>query len=322
MAYRLTGDDEDARDVTQDTYLRAYRALDRFRGDARFQTWLYRITANSASTLLGQRARHRHDELTEEAPVADDRIHIDPVARGEGDSLRHHHLTDALRRLPPGLRSVVVLRERLRPAPRRHRRGARHLGHRWPRCASTGPAVACATTSMPTRTRARPVRCEQLADRLPAAAEGLEALDPTARRHVERCLRCQADAVQYRKVLRAMRALRTEVLVPAPGLLPDQQQRMAVEHGTLIDGSHIAGPLLVIAGAGSGKTNTLAHRVAHLIVNGADPRRILLMTFSRRAATEMTVGSSASVPGCLARVRASWAMRSPGPARFMESAHG
>ncbi|TCS06965.1 ATP-dependent helicase [Rhizobium sp. BK418] len=65
------------------------------------------------------------------------------------------------------------------------------------------------------------------------------------------------------------------------------QQRMAVEHGTLIDGSHVAGPLLVIAGAGSGKTNTLAHRVAHLILKGADPRRILLMTFSRRAAAEM-----------------------------------
>ena len=47
------------------------------------------------------------------------------------------------------------------------------------------------------------------------------------------------------------------------------------------------GPLLVIAGAGSGKTNTLAHRVAHLIVNGADPGRILLLTFSRRAAAEM-----------------------------------
>jgi DNA helicase-2/ATP-dependent DNA helicase PcrA len=46
-------------------------------------------------------------------------------------------------------------------------------------------------------------------------------------------------------------------------------------------------PLLVIAGAGSGKTNTLAHRVAHLIVSGADPRRILLMTFSRRASAEM-----------------------------------
>ena len=64
------------------------------------------------------------------------------------------------------------------------------------------------------------------------------------------------------------------------------EQRRAVEHG--VGAGIIGGPLLVIAGAGSGKTNTLAHRVAHLIVNGADPRRILLMTFSRRAAAEMT----------------------------------
>jgi DNA helicase-2/ATP-dependent DNA helicase PcrA len=62
------------------------------------------------------------------------------------------------------------------------------------------------------------------------------------------------------------------------------EQRLAVMHG---DGG-VCGPLLIIAGAGSGKTNTLAHRVAHLIVRGADPRRILLMTFSRRAAAEMT----------------------------------
>lgn len=67
------------------------------------------------------------------------------------------------------------------------------------------------------------------------------------------------------------------------------EQRRAVEHGVGSgpDGRP-ASPLLVIAGAGSGKTNTLAHRVAHLIVNGADPRRILLMTFSRRAAAEMS----------------------------------
>nr|WP_249159282.1 ATP-dependent helicase [Bradyrhizobium jicamae] len=64
------------------------------------------------------------------------------------------------------------------------------------------------------------------------------------------------------------------------------EQRRAVEHGVGADGT-IGSPLLVIAGAGSGKTNTLAHRVAHLIVAGADPRRILLMTFSRRAAAEM-----------------------------------
>ncbi len=61
-------------------------------------------------------------------------------------------------------------------------------------------------------------------------------------------------------------------------------QRRAVLHGV---GAVASSPLLVIAGAGSGKTNTLAHRVAHLMVSGADPRRILLMTFSRRAASEM-----------------------------------
>ena len=62
------------------------------------------------------------------------------------------------------------------------------------------------------------------------------------------------------------------------------EQRAAVLHG---DG-RVAGPLLIIAGAGSGKTNTLAHRLSHLVLEGADPRRILLMTFSRRAAAEMT----------------------------------
>src|SRR6266567_7619613 len=66
------------------------------------------------------------------------------------------------------------------------------------------------------------------------------------------------------------------------------EQRRAVEHGVLEKDCSPRSPLLVIAGAGSGKTNTLAHRVAHLIVNGADPRRILLMTFSRRAASAMT----------------------------------
>ncbi|MFU2488596.1 ATP-dependent helicase [Thauera sp. WH-1] len=68
-------------------------------------------------------------------------------------------------------------------------------------------------------------------------------------------------------------------------------QRAAVEHGiteaTAGDGPAPAAPLLVIAGAGSGKTNTLAHRVAQLIAHGADPGRMLLLTFSRRAADEM-----------------------------------
>ena len=62
-------------------------------------------------------------------------------------------------------------------------------------------------------------------------------------------------------------------------------QRAAAVFGV---GEGISPPLLIIAGAGSGKTATLAHRVAHLLVHGADPRRILLMTFSRRAASELT----------------------------------
>jgi DNA helicase-2/ATP-dependent DNA helicase PcrA len=82
--------------------------------------------------------------------------------------------------------------------------------------------------------------------------------------------------------------------LPMPAAYLDKlnpDQRRAVEHGVC---EHSAGDsttdtsLLVIAGAGSGKTSTLAHRVVHLAANGVDPRRILLMTFSRRAAIEMT----------------------------------
>ncbi len=61
------------------------------------------------------------------------------------------------------------------------------------------------------------------------------------------------------------------------------EQRAAVEHGVSND-LKATPPLLVIAGAGSGKTNTLAARVVRLVIAGADPQRILLLTFSRRAA--------------------------------------
>ena len=64
------------------------------------------------------------------------------------------------------------------------------------------------------------------------------------------------------------------------------EQRRAAVHGMAEPGD-AHGPLLIIAGAGSGKTETLAHRVTQLIRHGADPGRILLLTFSRRAAQEM-----------------------------------
>ena len=66
-------------------------------------------------------------------------------------------------------------------------------------------------------------------------------------------------------------------------------QRLAAEYGERGEaGGFRAGPLLVIAGAGTGKTMTLAHRVAHLLIEGVSPERILLLTFTRRAAQEMT----------------------------------
>src|ERR1700720_1937382 len=67
-------------------------------------------------------------------------------------------------------------------------------------------------------------------------------------------------------------------------------QRRAATFGTAIpqDKGVEAGPLLILAGAGTGKTNTLAHRAAHLVLNGVDPARILMLTFTRRAAQDMT----------------------------------
>ncbi|MGE0701466.1 MAG: ATP-dependent helicase [Hyphomicrobiaceae bacterium] len=88
------------------------------------------------------------------------------------------------------------------------------------------------------------------------------------------------------------------------------EQRRAVEHGIAPGDTSRAGPLLVIAGAGTGKTTTLASRVAHLVVNGADPDRILLLTFSRRAAVEMARRAERIVTEALgAGHRASRALR-------------
>src|SRR5215510_7210977 len=88
LAYRLTGNEEDARDVAQEAYLRAYRAIKRFRGDAQFSTWLYRITANCAATHLGRRSRHRHDVLDDSVPVVDPHPDHDPQHRADADDLR------------------------------------------------------------------------------------------------------------------------------------------------------------------------------------------------------------------------------------------
>ncbi len=110
LALRLTGNEHDADDVVQDTYVRAYRGLRKFRGDARFSTWLHRITANSASTLMGRSQRHRHTDLDSVINLADHRADIDPEFQAQNEAVRSR-LRRALDSLPDRLRSVVVLRD-------------------------------------------------------------------------------------------------------------------------------------------------------------------------------------------------------------------
>ncbi|MEL7157826.1 MAG: RNA polymerase sigma factor [Actinomycetota bacterium] len=110
LAFRLVGDEEDARDVVQETYLRALKGIKRFRGDAQFTTWLHRITANCANTYLGRRGRHDHDPLPDDPAIADAHPQVDPEQRAGIGDLREQ-LTEALLALPPKLRAVVVLRD-------------------------------------------------------------------------------------------------------------------------------------------------------------------------------------------------------------------
>jgi RNA polymerase sigma-70 factor (ECF subfamily) len=124
LAFRLVGNEHDARDVVQETYLRAYRGLKRFRGDAAVTTWLYRITVNCAARLLERRSRSATAILDESMDLADLRPERDPesVASASDERVR---LVEALGELPDALRVVVVLRD-VYDLP--HREIARELG--------------------------------------------------------------------------------------------------------------------------------------------------------------------------------------------------
>jgi RNA polymerase sigma-70 factor (ECF subfamily) len=109
LAYRLTGNEEDARDVVQETYLRAWKAMRRFRGDAQFSTWLYRITANTSASHTQRRTRHRAETL-DGTDVVDERLSSNPEASSESSALQQR-LAAAVAELPPKLRTIVVLKD-------------------------------------------------------------------------------------------------------------------------------------------------------------------------------------------------------------------
>jgi RNA polymerase sigma-70 factor (ECF subfamily) len=110
LALRLVGNEHDARDVLQETYLRAFRKLGKFRGDSAFRTWLHRITVNCSATLVAKRRRSAHDELDDELEVLETRSERDPeTAAGTADD--RERLVEALADLPDQMRLVVVLRD-------------------------------------------------------------------------------------------------------------------------------------------------------------------------------------------------------------------
>jgi RNA polymerase sigma-70 factor (ECF subfamily) len=96
--------------VLQDSYLRAFRSLRKFRGDAAFGTWLHRITVNCSATFVAKRRRSSHVELDDDLEVLEMRAESDPeTAAGTSDD--RQRLVEALADLPDQMRMVVVLRD-------------------------------------------------------------------------------------------------------------------------------------------------------------------------------------------------------------------
>jgi RNA polymerase sigma-70 factor (ECF subfamily) len=109
LALRLVTDRELAADVSQEAFVRAWRALPKFRGDAKFSTWLHRITVNVAWTQRRKQRKHRADPIDESfsEPVAET---ISPERAAESAAIRGR-LRDALNDLPRPTRTVVVLKD-------------------------------------------------------------------------------------------------------------------------------------------------------------------------------------------------------------------
>ena len=141
LARRLTGNEEDGRDVVQDAYLRAWRGIGKFRGEAAFSTWMYRITANAAATNVKRRRRQQADPFEDDLEPADQRTDLQPAAMAES--------AEALERISTRARRAAAeaaqrrgAEGRLRPLARGDRRRARDHGRGREGAAAPRPAQA------------------------------------------------------------------------------------------------------------------------------------------------------------------------------------
>ena len=101
---RIAGDDGLAEDWAQEAWIRAFRALPKFRGDAAFSTWLHRVAVNSA--LQGKRKRKRHDERETPLPAV-----LPGSDHGRDATMLRISLERALEHVPDGMRQVLVLHD-------------------------------------------------------------------------------------------------------------------------------------------------------------------------------------------------------------------
>ena len=115
LAYRTLGREEEARDVTQEAFLRAFRGLRSFRGDAKFSSWLYRITLNLCRDWIRRERRAPIAQMPEGVDpidVADE--HVSPAESVE-DLVARRELSDAVERamaeLPEEQRTAILLKE-------------------------------------------------------------------------------------------------------------------------------------------------------------------------------------------------------------------
>ena len=115
IALRMVGDPEDAADMTQETFIKAYRALSGFRGDSKFSSWLYRIASNVCLDFL--RSRSRHPQVSLSTVDEDDRatFELPDMRQNPEEQLMKKLGMEAVRRgleqLPEQQRQILVLRE-------------------------------------------------------------------------------------------------------------------------------------------------------------------------------------------------------------------